>query len=422
MRSAAARRPSSSRTSTPPTATRSRTASCEAPVWQRFIEALKRWWTGYDPPLQDAPLPGLDTRLANILNGATPAGRADHRTRSPTERSPGSALERGHPAQRSRAAVHLPGRQDALRRGARRDDPRHGHAPQRAEPARGLRHLHRQSGTDTAPEIALSLTKTLSGTTGFTTSFDAFGGHVSLSGTLDASVDLALNLTAGVNATEGFYIVTDGLGAELSLSNIQVTGQLDGGGQFGIIGVELVSSDLQRQRRQRQRRPRRALGHEDPSRRPGRPVVARGAHRRSPSTGPASGDAATLTAGIQVSAMLPGECEPFTIAGAGITSTGPTRRSPPRVTVDYNGGIGDFLKLRMQELARQADRAPRRHAIARRDRALPLRRPRQRSPPSSASWTRTRCRPRPRRTAAELRQTLQDLTGRLVAAAERAVR
>ena len=67
-------------------------------------------------------------------------------------------------------------------------------------------------------------------------------------------------------------------------------------------------------------------------------------------TNPPSGDAVTLTAGLKARAMLPDEEEAFDLGSVGVTIHWADIKQPTNVTVDFSGGIGDFLKVKAQEL------------------------------------------------------------------------
>ena len=46
------------------------------------------------------------------------------------------------------------------------------------------------------------------------------------------------------NLTDGFYVRTDGADPEFSISNLRLTGQLDGEGQFGFLGAKLENAGV----------------------------------------------------------------------------------------------------------------------------------------------------------------------------------
>ena len=84
------------------------------------------------------------------------------------------------------------------------------------------------TGTEAEPQIELTFSKTLSGAGNFDVGFDQLGGHVALSGNLNASADVHVHLIVGVDSN-GVYFQT-GFGPQLSIDNIQVQGNLDGSG------------------------------------------------------------------------------------------------------------------------------------------------------------------------------------------------
>ena len=203
------------------------------------------------------------------------------------------------------------------------------------------------TGTTDEPRFVISYEKELKGDTGFDVSFDKFGGHVSLSGSVEASATIHVNLVAGIDA-QGFYIETGGTDPELSIGDIHVEGELHGEGQFGFLGVELENPTLTDDRRCRQHQARRAVGQQDPPRRPHRPGRARESrqcqhhrprHRRR-----------RPACGHQGQALLPGSDEPFELAGATVTIHWDDVTQPTNVRVDFTGAIGDFLKLQVQQL------------------------------------------------------------------------
>ncbi|MDX6411750.1 MAG: hypothetical protein QOE91_1266, partial [Gaiellaceae bacterium] len=205
------------------------------------------------------------------------------------------------------------------------------------------------NGTSTEPTISLSLTKTLSGEADFDVAFDQFGGHVALSGAIEVSVDVHAALTFGFNLTDGFFVQTDGVDPELSFSNLRVSGDIEGQGQFGFLGAELenatltvngvtIAIDLTAPTGNK-------LGIIDLIN-PASLVSA--AHVTI--TGP-PGDDVVLTAALKATAMLPDQEEAFDLGNVGITIRWADIKQPTNVQVEFTGGIGDFLKVRAQQLA-----------------------------------------------------------------------
>jgi len=92
----------------------------------------------------------------------------------------------------------------------------------------------------------------------FDVAFDQFGGHVQLSGIVEASADVHLHLIVGVDPTDGVYIDTSGAD-ELSIGNIHVTGKLEGEGRMGFLSVELVNPTVVINGRHGRRGSRRAV-------------------------------------------------------------------------------------------------------------------------------------------------------------------
>ena len=169
-----------------------------------------------------------------------------------------------------------------------------------------------------------------------------------LSGSVDASADVHLDLIVGVNDTDGFYIETGGASPQLSISDIQVTGNLDGDGRLGFLAVELENATVAVNGVTVAVTLTAPTGNKihisdlgDPSQ-----IASLAAVNV---TGPGT-DAVVLQAGIKVSAILPDDDSPFTIAGAGITVHWDDITQPTNVRVEFAGGIGDFLKVRVQDV------------------------------------------------------------------------
>ena len=203
-------------------------------------------------------------------------------------------------------------------------------------------------GTEDEPRIQLSLSKTLAGSTSMDLSFEKFGGSATLQGEIKLSVDLQLNLIFGWNATDGFFIETDGAAPELAIGNIQLLGDLTGGGHLGFLDVELshaqlavngvsIGLDIAAPSGNKLR----LSDFKDPS------ILDGLAHISV--AGPA-GDDAVLTARVAASAILPGSSTPFDLGDASVTVRWADITQPTNVQVEFTGDIGDFLKVKVQEL------------------------------------------------------------------------
>ena len=82
----------------------------------------------------------------------------------------------------------------------------------------------------------MHVTKTLSGTADL--DLNALGGAVELSGRLEVSADVALHLIFGIDS-DGFFIDAESSqDPELVVSNLQISGDVEGTGRLGFLGVE----------------------------------------------------------------------------------------------------------------------------------------------------------------------------------------
>ena len=71
-----------------------------------------------------------------------------------------------------------------------------------------------------------------------------FVGDVALTGLLDVEMTLDLNLAFGVDST-GFFIRTSGpLLPELKITDLSVSGEVIGSGNFGFLGVDVKDATL----------------------------------------------------------------------------------------------------------------------------------------------------------------------------------
>src|SRR6185437_2701107 len=175
------------------------------------------------------------------------------------------------------------------------------------------------NGDETTPLVNLDLTRQLDGTAAIDIEFDRFGGHAEIEGEATIHAAVRLRLTFGIDSGGEFFVRTDGADPELSFSNIAVDGTFEGEGRLGFLGIELDNAHL----------------------------VVNGVtvavnlvttggtlsvYDLEPTqledfanvevTGPASGNAVTVTADIRASAFLPGqnESEPLDI----VTATSPS--------------------------------------------------------------------------------------------------
>ena len=200
-------------------------------------------------------------------------------------------------------------------------------------------------GPEDAPVFHLTLTKNLAGDAGFDVAFDQFGGHVELSGGVHASADVSLDLTFGYNATDGFYIQTDGLSPEVSITNIVVTGELDGVGQLGFLGVALDEATL-------------TFNSVTVGFNVGSPTGDGKIHFSDlfdpdalvAATSISVAGTADLHAGARVLAFTGDDEEPFELASATLGVHWADLTQPTNVVVTLTGGLADFLKVRVDEI------------------------------------------------------------------------
>ncbi|HEV7132735.1 MAG TPA: hypothetical protein VGN27_03260, partial [Gaiellaceae bacterium] len=207
-------------------------------------------------------------------------------------------------------------------------------------------HAVTNTGTDAFPRIVLNFTKTYTGSVPFSFAFDKFGGHVQLSGSLEASIDFTVNLVVGVDAS-GLYIET-GDGPQLALGNIQVQGNLDGSGQFGFLGVELKNATLAVNGVGVALTLTAASGNQIrlDDLLSGDALAPLASVSVTHGTGP---DLA-LNAEVSATAVLPGSDAPFDIGTASFSATWADITQPTNVNVTVNGALGDFLKARVDQI------------------------------------------------------------------------
>jgi hypothetical protein len=97
-----------------------------------------------------------------------------------------------------------------------------------------------QTATDTRYDIRVH--KPLDGTANLDLSL--FGGSFSVNGTIDVSADIDLHLIVGVDA-HGFYIDTaDNPDPEISVGNLQISGDVQASGFYGLLNVGLDDTTL----------------------------------------------------------------------------------------------------------------------------------------------------------------------------------
>jgi hypothetical protein len=169
-------------------------------------------------------------------------------------------------------------------------------------------------------------------------------------GLVEVSVDVQLNLIFGLDS-DGIFIETNGALPEVAISNIQLTGALDGSGQFGFLSIELTEPELTINGVSI------ALDLVAPT---GNKIrlgdLANPAQLDQLAdltvTGP-SGDDVVLTAGVQAQALLPGMSAPFDLGDASVTLRWADITQPTAVQAEFSGGIGDFLKVGVEEFLAQ---------------------------------------------------------------------
>jgi hypothetical protein len=87
--------------------------------------------------------------------------------------------------------------------------------------------------------------KTLAGETSLAINASVPGnlGQVAISASVGFSADVVLDLTFGVDGS-GFFILPDASVPELKISNLQLTGDIDGDGRIGFLGVEIQGASI----------------------------------------------------------------------------------------------------------------------------------------------------------------------------------
>src|SRR5439155_13537561 len=85
----------------------------------------------------------------------------------------------------------------------------------------------------------VKIQKPLNGTADFDLDTSLLGGAIRLNGEIAVGADIVLNLAFGVESSKGPFIETGG-GRGLSVSNISLSSNIDAGGQFGFLGVEVA--------------------------------------------------------------------------------------------------------------------------------------------------------------------------------------
>ena len=93
----------------------------------------------------------------------------------------------------------------------------------------------------------VKIQKPLNGTADFDLDTSLLGGAIRLNGEIAVGADIVLNLAFGVESSKGPFIETGG-GRGLSVSNISLSSNIDAGGQFGFLGVEVANPTAPRMR------------------------------------------------------------------------------------------------------------------------------------------------------------------------------
>ena len=110
--------------------------------------------------------------------------------------------------------------------------------------------LDATSGNVTFTEVGdvttfnVQILKSLQGSADLDVAAQVLGGLLDLEGDLEIAADVALNLRFGVDGS-GFFILPNAPGSpEISVSNIRVTGEVQGQGQLGFLGVTVSGATL----------------------------------------------------------------------------------------------------------------------------------------------------------------------------------
>ena len=319
-----------------------------APTWLQVIDSFTRWYSGFQPP-SNSPLAVLGATLPRVISGATnapPTAIGDPPDNEALAEEGDVAAEATNGEAGLSRLFTFPDGSTLL------DKVRDGTIHDLATLEAALADLGTVTGPGPdpdAPVFNLTLTKNLAGDAGFDVGFDQFGGHVQLSGDVHASADVAVDLTFGYNATDGFYIQTDGATPEVSVSNIVVTGDVNGVGQLGFLGIALDQATLTFNSV--------TVGFDV-----GSPtgdgkihfsdlfdLDALAAHTSISVVG-----SADLQAGARVLAFGGDDAEPFELAGATLNVHWADLTQPTNVVVTFTGGLADtlasFLKVRVDEI------------------------------------------------------------------------
>ncbi len=189
----------------------------------------------------------------------------------------------------------------------------------------------------------VEILKTLSGQADLDVETDLFGGSIGLSGLLDVSVDVALALRIGVDA-DGFFVDTSTAGPEIVASNFQVAGDVDAGGQFGFLKVELTNAALQID-------PGVAIEFDlfEPGGGDGRLRLSEMTDALdfvglSVARDPASTQDLVFTADVEAAALIEGLDAPFTLLDSQLQFTWADVTDVAGVELSVVGGLGDDLR------------------------------------------------------------------------------
>ena len=147
-----------------------------ASVWERIVDGLVRWWTGYQTPA-DTSLAVLGATLPNVITGAVAAGESpvsDAPAGGPEDDDTADAVTQGQGLQRLFTFDDGRSLLDELR-----DGTIHDLASLLTELGRLAGGSATNLGTDTDPRIEFTTTKNLSGSGDFNVAFDESAGTCS---------------------------------------------------------------------------------------------------------------------------------------------------------------------------------------------------------------------------------------------------